>query len=121
MRRVVKTSHGNITTSTLSLRTAGMSSSTFGSRSKKRWRFRKMYVPPIRLMMRKNVAAIRKAGRTKGLISDSMILSIVALFSQASKIDISQNVKVLSPQKLGDRRARAYAQERGPHRDLVKL
>jgi hypothetical protein len=39
--------------------------------------------------MKKNVAAIRRAGRTEGLISASMIFSIVLgpLFSQASKAE----------------------------------
>ena len=85
--RVVKTSQGIMTTSTLILRTAGMSLSTFGSRSKNRCRFRKIYAPPNKLTMKKNVAAIRKAGRTEGLICASMIsvLSFAPLFSQASK------------------------------------
>jgi hypothetical protein len=87
--RVVKTSQGIMTTSTLILRTAGMSLSTFGSRSKNRCRFRKIYAPPNKLTMKKNVAAIRKAGRTEGLISANMIFSIVLgpLFSQASKAE----------------------------------
>src|ERR1700756_5407996 len=71
--RVVKTSQGIMTTSTLILRTAGMSLSTFGSRSKNRCRFRKIYAPPNKLTMKKNVAAIRKAGRTAGLISATII------------------------------------------------
>src|SRR6266403_3205417 len=87
--RVVKTSQGIMTTSTLILRTAGMSLSTFGSRSKNRCRFQKIYAPPNKLTMKKNVAAIRKAGRTEGLSSASMIFSIVLcpLFSQASKAE----------------------------------
>src|SRR5262245_10163849 len=49
---VVRTAQGAITTSTLSLRIAGMSLSTFGSRSKNRWRLRKMYAPPNKLTSR---------------------------------------------------------------------
>jgi iron complex outermembrane receptor protein len=41
------------------------------------WRLRKIYAPPSKLMMRKNVAAIRRAGRAAGLISASMSYSFV--------------------------------------------
>jgi hypothetical protein len=95
-RRAVKTSQGIITTSILNLRTAGMSLSTFESWSKNRWRLRKMYVPPIRLMMRKNVPAIRKAGRTDGLISASLnfgCYSLPHLFLQLLRRDILKNLR----------------------------
>src|SRR6266576_1486979 len=42
---VVTPSQGIMTTSILTLRTAGISLSTVGSRSKNRWRLRKMYAP----------------------------------------------------------------------------
>src|SRR6266581_7037346 len=71
-RSVVKPNHGIKTTSILTLRTAGISLSTFGSRSKNRWRLRKMYAPPAKLIRKKNVAAIRRAGRAAGLISASI-------------------------------------------------
>jgi hypothetical protein len=66
---VVKANHGIMTTSTLNLRAAGMSLSTLGSRSKKRWRLRKINAPPNKLTMKKNVAAIRRATRAEGLTS----------------------------------------------------
>src|SRR5205807_5048274 len=47
-RSVVIPNHGMRTTSNLTRRTAGMSLSTFGSRSKNRWRLRKMYAPPAK-------------------------------------------------------------------------
>ena len=74
---VVNTHHGIITTSTLNLRTASMSLSTFGSLSKNRCRLRKMYQPPNKLTMKKNVAAIRSAGRTTGLICASICIIYV--------------------------------------------
>src|SRR5437899_7517637 len=77
IRSVVKTGQGIITTSILNLRTSGKSLSTFGSRSKKRWRFRKMYVPPSKLIKRKGVAAIRRAGRATGLIVPNIIYPFV--------------------------------------------
>jgi hypothetical protein len=43
---------------------------------------------PNKLMMKKNVAAIRRAGRTAGLISASikgLVLFVILLVSQASK------------------------------------
>src|SRR3954447_18908496 len=45
---VVMPNHGMRTTSNLTRRTAGMSLSTFGSRSKNRWRLRNMYAPPAK-------------------------------------------------------------------------
>src|SRR5262249_18443847 len=92
--RVVKTSQGIMTTSTLNLRTAGMSLSTFGSRSKNRCRFRKIYAPPNKLTMKKNVAAIRKAGRTEGLICASMIsvLSFATLSFSSFQSRILQKI-----------------------------
>jgi hypothetical protein len=66
-RSVVRPSQGSITNSNLNLRTTGMSLSTFGSRLKKRCRFRKRCEKPSKLRMRKSVAAIRKAGRAAGL------------------------------------------------------
>src|SRR5437868_8920202 len=45
---VVMPNHGMRTTSNLTRRTAGMSLSTLGSRSKNRWRLRKMYAPPAK-------------------------------------------------------------------------
>src|SRR5438874_12381460 len=45
---VVMPNHGMRTTSNLTRRTAGMSLSTLGSRSKNRRRLRKMYAPPAK-------------------------------------------------------------------------
>lgn len=75
---VVRKSHGIRTTSTLILRTAGMSLDMLGSLPKNRRRLRKKYAPPIRLMIRKNVPAIRRAGRASGLIATNIgFLSLV--------------------------------------------
>src|SRR4029453_15296507 len=76
-RPVVKNSHGTRITSTRSLRTAGMSPETFGSLSKNRCRLRKIYMKATMFTVRKNVAAIRRAGRAAELISDSMSYSFV--------------------------------------------
>ena len=70
-RPVVKKHHGIRITSTRSLRTAGMSPETFGSLSKNRCRLRKIYTKATMFTVRKNVAAIRRAGRAAGLICAS--------------------------------------------------
>src|SRR6187200_2889199 len=84
---VVKKSHGIMMTSTLNLRTVGMSLSTFGSRSKNRWRLRKIYAPPNKLMMKKNVAAIRRAVRAWGLICASICEHIYNIIQRWSLLE----------------------------------
>ena len=91
---VVKMSHGIMMTSTLILRTAGMSLSTFGSRSKNRWRLRKMYAPANKLMMKKKVAAIRRAVRAWGLICASIISGFASIVSQESKCEHFRKIQV---------------------------
>src|SRR4030095_6742366 len=88
---------------------AGMSLSTFASWSKNRRRLRKMYVPPIRLMMRKNVAAIRRAGRTDGSICASMIFGGILLFYfflKRLEPDISEKFESLAGCTLDDSQGR---------------
>jgi hypothetical protein len=56
-----------------------------------------MYVPPIRLIMRKMVAAIRSAGRTAGLISASIkfpVLLLDLLVLKFPKTDVAESLEI---------------------------